>query len=149
MSTSYKPDGCQDVIPYLIMPDIKALSVFIEKTFDNAKEVAMMPDNNGNIMHGEMTIGDCRIMMGQSGEQFPPMPSMLYIYVKDADATYKRAIEAGATSVREVETQFYGDRSGGVVDKWGNQWWFGTKVEDVSDEEMDKRHQEYVDNQQQ
>lgn len=147
MSTNYKPEGCQDVIPYLIMPDVKALAEFIKNTFDNATEVSMMPDNNGNIMHGEMTIGDCRIMMGQSNEHFNPMPSMLYIYVKDADETYRKAIEAGAASVREVETQFYGDRSGGVVDQWGNQWWFGTKVEDVSDEEMEKRHQDYVDGQ--
>ncbi len=149
MSTDYKPKGCQDVIPYLIMPDIKALTEFIKKTFDNATEVSMMPDDKGNVMHGEMTIGDSRIMMGQSSEQFASMPMMFYIYVKDVDATYQRALDAGATSVRPVENQFYGDRSGGVVDQWGNQWWLGTKIEDVSDEEMEKRHQEYVESQKQ
>jgi uncharacterized glyoxalase superfamily protein PhnB len=68
------------------------------------------------------------------------MPAMLYLYVEDVDATYQRALQAGATSVSEPKDQFYGDRSGAVQDSSGNQWWIGTHIEDVSEEEMLRRH---------
>ena len=67
------------------------------------------------------------------------MPAMLHLYVEDADATYRRALEAGATSVREPSNQFYGDRAGGVKDAAGNQWWIATRIEDVPPEELKKR----------
>jgi uncharacterized glyoxalase superfamily protein PhnB len=69
------------------------------------------------------------------------MPAVLHLYVTDVDATYRRAIEAGATSLREPADQFYGDRSGGVRDLCGNQWWISTHIEDVSPEEMRRRAQ--------
>ncbi len=89
-------------------------------------------------MHAEMTIGDSRIMLGQ------PAPgqethAMIHLYLPDTDATYKRALAAGATSVREPADQFYGDRSAGVRDEFGNQWYIATHIEDVSPEEMDRR----------
>jgi uncharacterized glyoxalase superfamily protein PhnB len=61
------------------------------------------------------------------------------LYVNDVDAVFKTAVAAGAKSVREPENMFYGDRMGGVTDKWGNHWWIGTHVEDVSPEEMKRR----------
>ncbi len=61
------------------------------------------------------------------------------MYVPDADDTFRRAIAAGATSVREPRTEFYGDRAGGVQDSQGNYWWMATHVEDVSNEEMERR----------
>jgi PhnB protein len=64
---------------------------------------------------------------------------MIHLYVEDVDATYRRALEAGATSVREPADQFYGDRSGGVKDRFGNQWWIATHVEDVPPDEMKRR----------
>ena len=70
------------------------------------------------------------------------MPAMLYVYVEDVDATYQRALQAGATSVSEPKDQFYGDRSAGVQDSCGNQWWIGTHIEDVSEEELLRRHKE-------
>ena len=70
------------------------------------------------------------------------MPATVMTYVEDADATYRNALEAGATSLREPADQFYGDRSAGVVDPFGNHWWFNTHVEDVSPEEAARRAQE-------
>ncbi len=70
------------------------------------------------------------------------MPATVVGYVEDADKTHERALEAGATSIREPEDQFYGDRSAGVIDPFGNRWWIHTHVEDVSPEEMAKRMQE-------
>ena len=64
--------------------------------------------------------------------------------MEDSDATYQRALDAGATSTREPRTEFYGDRMGGVMDPTGNQWWIATHVEDVSPEEMAKRAAELV-----
>ena len=77
--------------------------------------------------------------MGEASGEWKPMPSTLYLYVPDADATYQRALEAGATSVQEPEDQFYGDRHGGVKDPSGNLWWVATHIEDVSSEEIARR----------
>jgi PhnB protein len=67
------------------------------------------------------------------------MPTGLLIYVDDADATYQRALAAGATSIMPPSDQFYGDRMGGVTDMCGNQWWIATHIEDVSEEELERR----------
>jgi uncharacterized glyoxalase superfamily protein PhnB len=67
------------------------------------------------------------------------MPATLYVYVTDIDATYKRALAAGGTTVKEPANQFYGDRNATVKDPAGNQWGIATHVEDISPEEMDRR----------
>jgi uncharacterized glyoxalase superfamily protein PhnB len=80
-------------------------------------------------------------MMGEPDPKGPyaPRPCNLYVYVKDVDATYRRAIEAGGKSLREPTNEFYGDRGCGVEDSSGNYWWIATHVEDVSPEEMQRR----------
>jgi uncharacterized glyoxalase superfamily protein PhnB len=117
--------------------DATKLIDFLKQAFD-AELLFKMDGPGGRIMHAEMTIGDSRIMLGQ------PAPgqetqAMIHLYVPDTDATYKRALAAGGTSVREPADQFYGDRSGGVRDMFGNQWHIATHVEDVTPEEMDRR----------
>ena len=77
--------------------------------------------------------------MGEANAQSKPMPTMLYVYVEDVDAVYKRALQAGAKPVRELKDEFYGDRAGGVADPVGNQWWIATHKEDVSSEELRRR----------
>ncbi len=66
---------------------------------------------------------------------------MIHLYVEDADATYRTAVEAGGVSLREPADQFYGDRSGAVKDAFGNQWWIATHKEDLSPEEIATRAQ--------
>ena len=129
------------------MEDVDSVIDFLKKTFD-AELLTHMPGEDGRVMHASMRIGDSTIMLGGANEQYKPFPAMLYVYVKDVDETYKKALEAGAESLVKVADQFYGDRSGGVKDPWGNSWWFSTQVEEVSDEEMQKRHEDYVKNQQ-
>jgi uncharacterized glyoxalase superfamily protein PhnB len=63
------------------------------------------------------------------------------------DAVYRKALQAGAVSVREPITEFYGDRAGAVKDKWNNQWWIATHVEDVDEEELRKREKEWREKQ--
>jgi PhnB protein len=131
------PPGYATVTPYLCVSDAVKLIDFLTKAFD-AKLIFKMDGPGGRIMHAEMTIGDSRIMLGQ------PAPgqethAMIHLYMPDTDATYKRALAAGAASVREPADQFYGDRSAGVRDEFGNQWYIATHVEDVAPEEMERR----------
>jgi uncharacterized glyoxalase superfamily protein PhnB len=98
-----------------------------------------MPD--GKVMHASLKIGDSMLMLGGAGDQWPAMPATVYVYVPDVDAAYKRALQAGAKSLREPQDQFYGDRTGGVADDQGNQWWIGTQIEVVSEEELQRRAQ--------
>jgi PhnB protein len=73
-------------------------------------------------MHAEVRIGDSIVMMGEAMGEFQPLPSSIHLYVDDTDATYQRALEAGATSTMEPADQLWGDRHAGVVDPVGNRW---------------------------
>jgi len=132
------PDGYHSVTPYLIVKDGNRTLEFLQRGL-GAELIERHDLPNGRLMHAEVRIGDSPVMLGEGGESHPPMPCMLYLYVRDCDAAYQRALGAGAKSVRVPENQFYGDRSGGVVDAEGNQWWFGTHVEDVSPQELARR----------
>jgi uncharacterized glyoxalase superfamily protein PhnB len=78
-------------------------------------------------------------MMGEAGGPWKPTQASLYLYVSDVDASYKSAIKAGGTSLKETTNEFYGDRRAGVTDHAGNMWWIATHVEDVAPEEMMRR----------
>jgi PhnB protein len=97
----------------------------------------------GKIGHAEVAIGDSVVMLSDASDRWPAMPGTIHLYVLDCDATYARALQAGGVSVQAVETQFYGDRSGGVRDPGGNLWWITTHVEDVPAEEMARRAEEW------
>jgi PhnB protein len=132
------PDGYHTVTPYLIVDDADGVIAFAQRAFDaELMHRSLGPD--GGVMHAEIRIGDSRVMLGQANAQWPAMPAMLHLYVPDVDTVYRRALGAGARSVREPATQFYGDRSGGVADAAGNQWWIATRVEDVPPEEIARR----------
>lgn len=132
------PDGFHTVTPYLVVPGVAKLIDFLKQAFD-ATEVFRHALPDGTVSHAELRIGDSRIMMGDSRGEHKPMPAMLYLYLHDVDTAYRRAIQAGATSVQEPANQFYGDRNCGVQDACGNQWWIATHVEDVPPEELKKR----------
>jgi PhnB protein len=142
------PDGYHTVTPYLVVPEAARLIDFIKQAFD-AQESVRMARPDGRVMHAEVRIGDSVVMMGDAGEGSPARACMIHLYVPDADATYQRALQAGATAVREPANQFYGDRSGGVRDPWGNDWWIATHVEDVPEEEMRRRAEAVIQQQSQ
>ena len=73
-------------------------------------------------MHAQVSIGDSIIVMGEPMGEFNPIPGSIYLYVTGTDAVYKRALQAGATSMMEPADQFYGDRNAGVKDSSGNIW---------------------------
>lgn len=132
------PDGYHSVTPYLLVRDGARTLEFLVRGL-GAEITHRLDDADGRLRHAEVRIGDSPVMIGEGSVSFPPMPCMLYLYVRDCDAAYERALAAGAKSVREPADQHYGDRSGGVIDAEGNQWWFGTRIEDVSDAELARR----------
>jgi uncharacterized glyoxalase superfamily protein PhnB len=132
------PNGYHTVTPYLIVEGADKLIEFMKQAF-GAQARGRMGPPDGPVMHAEVQIGDSVVMLADAGGENPPIPAMIHLYVDDADAFYQRALKAGASSLREPADQFYGDRSAGVKDAFGNQWWLATHVEDVSPEEMEKR----------
>jgi uncharacterized glyoxalase superfamily protein PhnB len=132
------PEGHHTVTPYLVVQDAAQLIEFMKQAF-LAEEILRMAQPDGVIGHAEVRIGDSRVMLGEARGEYKPMPAMLHLYVEDADAVYRRALQAGATSLREPVDEFYGDRIGGVKDRFGNQWWIATHIEDVSPEELARR----------
>ncbi len=136
------PDGYHAITPYLVVPGVAKVLAFVKQAFGAEETHPPMTKPDGTIMHVEVKIGDSRIMMGDaSGSKSGAMPAVLYLYVPDCDAVYRRALDAGATKISEPADQFYGDRHGGVMDSGGNQWWIATHKEDVSPEELLKRAQ--------
>lgn len=142
MAKKFIPEGYPEVSPYLIVDEPAALIQFITDVF-GGKETRRHEDDKGRIGHAEMRIGDSVIMMGGATEQWAAAPAAMYVYVEDTDAAYQRGLAAGATSLQEPADQFYGDRTAGVRDRFGNQWFIGTHLEAMSEEEMTKRNQEY------
>ncbi len=136
------PDGYQPLrrISPLTIP--RPVIDFLKKAFD-AQETFAMRDDKGNIGHAEVKVGTSMLMLGRAHDQWKSRPGNFYVYVEDCDAIYKKALAAGATSISKPETQFYGDRHGGVTDSQGNNWWIATHVEDVSDADMKKRAEEH------
>ncbi len=132
------PEGHHTVTPYLMIKDAAGFLDFAKAAFE-ARECLRHARPDGAIMHAEIQIGDSKIMIGGASEQFPAMPAAIHLYVEDVDTVYARALSAGGTSLMELADQFYGDRSGGVKDPFGNTWWIATHREDVSEEEFARR----------
>jgi PhnB protein len=119
-------EGFHTVTPYLIPRGAGRLAAFLRQAFD-ATDIApavMSPD--GTVMHAEMRIGDSIIEMGEAHGQWQPMPMSIHLYVGDADAVYERALQAGATSNFPPRDMPYGERSGAVIDPFGNYWFVAT-----------------------
>lgn len=132
------PDGYHTVTPILMVDEAAELIDFLKDAF-GAKERSRFTDPNGKIAHAEVVIGDSIVQLSDAQGEWKPIQVPLLVYTTDTDAAYKRALKAGATSIREPADQFYGDRTGGVKDVFGNSWWIATHVEDVSPEELERR----------
>jgi PhnB protein len=141
------PEGYHTATPYMIAKNAAAAIEFYKKAF-GATVLEMICDENGAVRHAEFKIGDSPFMITDENPEYPAWlspqsrggtPVHIYLYVEDADAVFKRAIEAGATQLLPVQDQFYGDRSGGVTDPFGHVWYVATRIEEVSPEEIQKR----------
>ncbi len=146
MSVQSKPPGYHSVTPYLIAKDAHAAIAFYKEAFGAVETCKLlMPD--GSICHAEIRIGDSNIMIGEEnptwGSKSPlalnGTPTGFMIYVPDADTAFTQALKAGATVEKPVENQFWGDRTGSVIDPFGHKWTLATHVEDVSEHDMQSR----------
>jgi uncharacterized glyoxalase superfamily protein PhnB len=129
MKPQHKPENYSTVSPYLIVNDAGATIEFLKRAF-GAIELRRFPDESGKLMHAEVRIDDTVIMLADPAPpDWLPVSGYVHIYVQDVDATYKKAIEAGATSVQEPVKKQDEDKRGGVKDVGGTTWWIATKVE--------------------
>ena len=138
------PAGYHAVTPYLIINGAAKAIDYYKRAF-NAEELFRLGGPNGAIMHAEIKIGDSPVMLADEMEGYRgPLglggtPVSLMIYVTDVDKIFAQAIAAGGKERRPVANQFYGDRTGTLVDPFGHVWSIATHVEDVSPEEIDRR----------
>ncbi|MBE2223790.1 MAG: VOC family protein [Anaerolineae bacterium] len=128
MTNSYKPKAYNSVSPYLIVENAQETIEFLKQTFA-AVPVRHIIGADDQIRHAEMRIDDSVIMLADKAEGWPSMPAHVHIYVPDVDATYQRALEAGAESVQAPEQKDDADKRGGVKDSGGTTWWIATQVE--------------------
>jgi PhnB protein len=135
------PEGYPSVMPYLLYEDSDAALGFLVDAFGFTEKLRLT-DDGGRVNHAEVQMNDGVIMLGTPPGDYKNPAKLggttqsVYVYVDDVDAHYQRAKQAGAKIVREPEDQFYGDRNYGVEDPEGHEWYFGTHVRDVSEDEM-------------
>lgn len=142
------PDGYHSITAYLCIRGAPEALAFYQRAF-GARELYRLEMPDGRLGHAEVEIGDSRVMLADESDMADALTRSptalggtsvsLLIYVEDVDARFAQAVAAGATVKRPVTTQFYGDRSGTVVDPFGHLWTLATHVEDVSPEEMKRR----------
>lgn len=146
MSVPPIPAGYHSITAYLVVQDAARAIEFYKSVF-GAVELFRLTAGPDKIAHAELQIGDSRIMLA---DEFPDMdalgpghyggsPVSLLIYVPDSEEVFFKALDAGATLKRPLVDQFYGDRSGMIVDPFGHTWSIATHIEDVSPEEMQRR----------
>jgi PhnB protein len=146
------PEGFHTVTPQLIFDDsARAIEWYKKGLGAEEKSRALGPD--GRVIHAELQIGNSRIMLndamagGRSAKTFGGSPISLWVYLEDCDAVFDRAVAAGATPgpgpMGQLMDQFWGDRTGTLIDPFGYQWTIATRKEDLSREEMDRRAREF------
>ncbi|HXW84525.1 MAG TPA: VOC family protein, partial [Candidatus Binataceae bacterium] len=121
------PRGMHSVTPYLQVAGAAKLIDFMKRAF-GAEELMRVKMPDGTIGHAQMKVSGSIIELADANEQFKPMPTAIWLYVDDADATYQRAVAAGATSLHEPMDQDYGNREGSVRDPFGNHWYIATRL---------------------
>lgn len=154
MAVQSRPAGYHSVTPYLIVDNATKALEFYRKAL-NAEELFRLPVPGGDgaqkIGHAEIKIGDSQLMLS---DEYPDMdalgpkslggtPASFMIYVDDVDKAFEQAVKAGGKAVQPVENQFWGDRTGTIVDPFGHKWTLGTHVEDVPPEQLQERMDEW------
>jgi PhnB protein len=145
MPKSPLPAGYHSVTPSLIVRDAVAAIEFYQRAF-GAEEIDRMLGPDGSVMHAEIRIGDSIIMLGEENEQWGTRSPLslngvhgsLHIYVEDADASFNRALQAGATVRYPIEDAFWGDRYGKVTDPFGHEWGIATRLRNMTKAEMEE-----------
>ncbi len=148
MSNSVKPvpDGYHTATPYLTLKDTSEAIDFYKRAF-GAVEIFRMNGPDGKIAHAEIRIGDSPLMLGDESpcseakapESLNGTTTGIFLYVDDVDASFKRALEAGARETVPLQNMFWGDRFGRLTDPFGHKWMLASHVEDASPAEIEER----------
>lgn len=153
MATNVKaqPDGYHTLTTSLSVRGASEAIEFYKKAFGAAESYRMtMPD--GSVGHAEIRIGDSVLMLNDENPKWNTLspqtlggtPMAIRIYVENVDEAVQRAVNGGATVIMPVSNQFWGDRTGVILDPFGFRWSLATHIEDVSNEEMDRRTEAFV-----
>jgi PhnB protein len=143
---NYVPKGYHTIVPYLIVKGAAGALDFYKQVF-GAVEVMRMPGPNGVVMHAEIKINGSTVMLAdempgmefKSPQSIGGSPVGIVVYVQDVDACFARATSRGGRALKAVQDQFYGDRSGTILDPYGHIWTISTHIEDVAPAEMQRR----------
>jgi len=140
------PDGYHTITPYLVVHDAAKAIEFYKRAFD-AREVHRMEGPGGKIGHAELRIGDSVLMLSdempgsdcRSPQSLHGTTANIFLYVKDVDSAFNKAVAAGAKGVQPPQDMFWGDRFGRLDDPFGHSWSLATHKEDVAPDEMKRR----------
>lgn len=133
---NWQAPGRSSVSTFIICEGAMDIIAFAETVFDAVQLRKPLLRANGDLWNAEIKIGDTTLMLSEATEDMR-FPAFVYVQVEDVDATFKKAIAAGAKEFMKPQDQFYGDRDGGVADKAGNVWWIGTHQKKLTDAEIE------------
>jgi PhnB protein len=141
------PDGYHTITPQLTL-DNAAQTIDWYKKALGADEISRSVGPDGKIMHAELKIGDSRfmlndVMMGKGPKDLGGSATSFWVYVKDADALFNRAVGAGGKVQMAIVDQFWGDRAGAFTDPEGFTWWIASRKEDLTPAELQQRAAEF------
>jgi PhnB protein len=145
------PDNSSVVMPMLVCRDVSAEIDFCKTTF-GAVELGRRPGPDGTVAHALLTIGGEMVIIeaewptlaSRAPEPDGSSPVVIFVYVEDVDKAVERAVAAGAKVLLPVKDQFWGDRTGRIIDPSGHVWTISTRIEETSSEERDERWSDIV-----
>ena len=145
------PDSSSVVIPMLVCRDVSAEIEFCKTTF-GAEELGRRPGPDGTVVHALLTIGGQMVIIeaewptlaSRAPQPDGSSPVVIFVYVEDVDTVIERAVIAGARILLPVKDQFWGDRTGRVIDPSGHVWTIATRIEETSSAERDERWSDIV-----
>jgi PhnB protein len=147
------PEGLHTITPQLTLDNATEAIEWYKKAL-GAEETSRATGPDGKILHAELRLGNSRIMVndammgGKGPKALGGSPASLWVYVEDCDALFKRALAAGGQvapgGMGQMQDQFWGDRSGSVIDPSGYVWTIATRKEDLTPQEMKQRQDEWM-----
>ena len=130
MSAIATPGNHHTVTPYLMATDTDKLIDFLKNVFE-AEETTRIIRSDGKVSHAELTISGSTVMLGEISTEWTPLAASVYVYVADADSTYRRAVNAGSIAFMEPTNISESDRMAAIQDPFGNVWWIVTHTPTV------------------